>query len=309
MSATDLAKYGMRAELPQVFDHQVTGTFQECERMAYYRHILGRQTKGDNFTLRWGSVFHSATEIWHETKSPEAVVQVIDSGIPDVVEDRYGRDRGRMNMLFAEWVKYNMQNPLKFLRTEQMVQVACYDGEGCPYYTNGCGLTYGGRMDRIVEWNGIVGPLDYKTTVMDESDPVGAYRPNHQMEGYVWAASHLMGKHCWGIIVEQVICNKSKIKIHRFPVSFARDAIREWVDNEKVLQSRIRHLYETSANDETNWRQNHGRCWKPYRCHFRDVCLSSREGGLRYRWMRDNTTEQRWDFNNIPPITADESEG
>lgn len=301
----DLAKYGMRAELPVIMDHQVTGTFAECERMAYYRHILGRTMRGASHALQWGSTFHAASEIWQETHAPEAVVEVINAGLPEVVEDRYGRDRGRMNMLFSEWVSYNIANPLKFLRTEQFVQVACFDGDGCPYYTNGCGLAYGGRMDRIVEWNGITGPLDYKTTVMDESDPVLSYRPNHQMQGYVWAASHLMGDHCWGIIVEQLICNKSKIKIHRFPISFSRDLIREWAENEKVLQARIKYLYENHPDDETQWRQNAFRCSKPYMCAYRDVCLTSTQGGMRYRWLRDNTVEQRWDPNNIPPITTD----
>jgi hypothetical protein len=293
----DIRKYGLEPRLPPVFDHQVTGTYGECERMAYYQHILGRRPQGESYTLLGGTTFHAASEEWHRSGDIEAVMAVIDSMIPDMVEDKYGRDRGRMYQLFLEWMKFQQLNPLKVLRTEQAVQVSC-DGSGnCPYHPEGCGLIYGGRMDRVVEWQGMIGPLDYKTTVMDEQDPVSEYRPNHQMAGYVWAASHLMGDHCWGIIVERVICNKSKIKIARYPVAFTRDLIREWIQNEKQLQARLVYQYTDHAFDETRWAQNYARCMKPYPCAFRDVCLSPRDGGFRYKWLRDNTEERRWDFH------------
>jgi hypothetical protein len=296
-----LANYGLRPQLPEAFDHQVTGTFQECHRYGYYKHILSRYvTKQDRTALNWGSAFHGATEVWDTTgQDPQAVQDYIETHLDENIEDRYGRTRGRMFTAFLEWAKWAQMNPLKILKTEQPVLVECLDGDSCPYFPEtGCGLRYGGRIDRIVEWQGMIGPLDKKTTVMDETDPISEYRPNHQFMGYVWAVSHLMNLHSWGIIVERMVTNKSKIKFDRFPVSFTRDQIREWVETEKLVQQEIHDLYEKHPDDELFWTQNYFRCFKPWPCEFRDACLSPRDAGFRYRWLRDNTVEKRWDFRN-----------
>lgn len=295
-----LENYGLVPQMPLAIDHQVSGTFGECRRMAYYRHILGRERIGEDRTaLDWGSAMHSASEVYDVTHNLEAVFATIEEKLAENIEDRYGRTRGRMFEAFGEWLKFKEMNPMKIIRTEQPVLVRCVSGVSCPYYPDseeGCGLEYGGRIDRIVEWQGMVGPFDLKTTVMDEQDPIVEYRPSHQFMGYVWAVSHLMNNHSWGIIVERIVTNKSKIKIGRFPVSFTRDNIREWVENEKYVQAELRNLYDNHAGNEAAWTQNYFRCAKPWPCSYRDACLSPRDAGFRYRWLRDNTQERRWDF-------------
>lgn len=298
MNEKILRQHGLLPILPPHFDHQVTGTYGECERMAYYAHILGREPAyQEKFNLHWGTVFHHSSEIWDETHNINAVEAYIIDNLEVEIDDRYGRNRGRMFQLFVAWLEHSKNRPLKVLRTEQPVLIECRD-RACPYSSGGCDLVYGGRMDRIIEWDGLVGPLDYKTTVMNESDPISEYRPNHQTMGYVWQASHLLGKHNWGIIVERLICNKSAIKVDRFPVPFSADNIQQWVINERELQADLRERFERHKWDENKWKQNYGRCYKPYPCHFRDVCLAPVEGNFRYRWLRDNTKEKRWDFNN-----------
>ena len=300
LPTTAIERYGLRAQLPLAMDHQVTGTFQECNRRAFYQHILGRvPNRQDKTALSWGSVFHKVTEMWDISQDLETIHEYISTHLQENELDRYGRTQGRMFEAFQEWVKFRQINPLEVMRTEQPVLVSCKDGDSCPYFPKtGCGLVYGGRMDNIVRWDGLVGPLDKKTTVMDETDPISEYRPNHQFMGYVWVAGHLIGEHCWGIIVERIVTNKSKIKLGRFPVSFTKDNIREWVETERRVQARIHSLYEESPSDELAWTQNYFACFKPWPCAYRDACLSPRDAGFRYRWLRDNTTEKRWDFRN-----------
>lgn len=320
-----LSQFGLvpRFSEEMVFDHQITGTFGECERWAFYQHVLGRTGKGSSFALDWGKAFHAATEMWDygqselqagrelrmetspgtfvQTTIQDMVIGAITANLPENNDDRYGRSRGRMFEAFVQWLEYCKMNPLKILRTEQSVTVRCESGDHCPYFPDspdGCGLTYGGRMDRIVEHQGIAGPKDLKTTVMDESDPLIVYRPSHQFQGYVWLASHLMHRHCWGIIVERIVTNKSKIKIDRFPVSFTKDNCREWVFNELEMQRRFRHQVANHINDESKWTQNYARCGTPWPCPYRDVCLSPTTGGFRYKLLRDNFVEKRWDFHN-----------
>lgn len=295
-----LVKYGLRPALPQFHDHQLSGQFGECERMAYYAHILGRRFIGrSTAALDWGSAFHRVVELWTKTRSTEAVHEFIMESLEENHDDRYGRTRERMFEVFLKWAKYNEDHPMTVLRTEQPTVIRC--DKPCMYYPDnerGCDLQYGGIQDAIVEWQGMVGPKDYKTTVMTESDPASQYRLSHQMRGYTWIASHLIGDHCWGAIIERLITNKSKIDIGRFPVSFSRDLIREFVENERRLQQRIKHLYEHHAYDEDAWVQNFARCWEPYACAWRDVCLSPKQFDFRLKYLRDNTQEQRWDFMN-----------
>lgn len=297
---TDLQKYGLVPQLPDQFDHQVTGMFGECERMAYYIHILGRQRNSqDRTALNWGKTMHSLAEDWSVHNDPARIQTLIETSLDANEEDRYGRTRGRMFEAFLKYAQFQSLNPLEILRTEQPTAITCDSGSSCPYYPEtGCGLSYGGRIDKIVRWQGMVGPLDIKTTIMDDQDPIAEYRPSHQFEGYVWVVSHLMGEHAWGLIVDRIVTNKSKIDIKRFPVSFNRDNIRDWVQNERRTQARINYLYENHAQDEAAWIQNYFRCSKPYPCPMRDACLSPVDMGFRYKWLAQNTTEKRWDFRN-----------
>lgn len=297
--------YGINAELQEVFDHSFTGTYLACERMALYQNIWGRRGKEENFTLHWGKVFHKIAEQWQKNGNLNEILELIDLNIPEETDDRYGRNKLRMQEAFMEWAKFRRSDPLEILRTEQPATVACLDGP-CPYSDRGCNLVYGGKLDEIVRWNAMVGPLDFKTTVMNSTDPVQEYKPNHQMEGYVWMSTHLTGTHCWGAIVERIVCNKSKLMVNRFPVPYARDTILEWVENEREVHAEIQAKFRDHPYDEVKWKQNQTRCFLPYACRFRDVCLSPREGGFRLRWLRDNTDENRFDFRKedtvAPPM-------
>lgn len=295
-ATVDPREFDILADPPESFDHQVSGTYEECQRMALYRFVWGRIPKGEGFALLWGRTFHKVVEVWLETGDLTQVMAVIETNIPEDTDDRYGRNQRKMQDAFVEWVKFNQVNPLEVVSTEQVVTILC--DSTCPYSESGCGLAYGGRMDRIVNWNSLVGPLDIKTTVMQASDPIAEFRPDHQIGGYVWLASHILGKHCWGAIIEQVIANKSNLRVRRFPIPFAEDHIREWMETEKLRQAEFRAKVLQHPYDEIQWRQNFGRCWKPYPCHYRDVCLSPRNYGFRLRWLRDNTDESRWDYNN-----------
>lgn len=289
--------YGINAKLPEVFDHSFSGPYLECERMALYQGIWGRRGEILDFTLAWGALFHKLTELWTLHHDLDEIIQTIDMNLPDDIEDKYGRDKRRMQEAFVEWVKFRNADPIEILRTEQPAVVFC--NEPCMYNPDsptGCGLLYGGKIDQIARWNAMIGPLDFKTTVMDTTDPISEYKPNHQMEGYVWMASHLTGKHCWGAIVERIIINKSKIKIHRFPVPFNKDEIIEWAQTEVLLHEEIKAKFGRHPYEEIFWKQNKSRCALPYRCRFRDVCTSPREAGFRLRWLRDNTVEKRFDF-------------
>lgn len=295
-----MLKYGLRPALPIYHDHQASGQFGECERMAYFSHVLGRRFVGrSTYALSWGQAFHRVTEIWETTQNIDEVHKYILGSLEENAEDKYGRTQDRMFEAFLTWAKYTADHPMKTLRTEQPTVIRC--DKPCVYYPDdphGCNLQYGGIMDRIVEWQGMVGPKDYKTTVMTDKDPVSEFRLSHQMRGYVWIASHLMGDHCWGAIIERIITNKSKIDISRFPVSYSRDLIREFVKNERRLQERFKRRFAEHAYDMDEWVQNFARCWEPYPCAWRDVCLASDSFDFRLKYLRDNTEEKRWDFMN-----------
>ncbi len=299
-----LEKYGLEPRLPDHFDHTFTGTHGECERLAYYQFVLGRiPSYFDTIALTWGKTFHAIAEVWQkEPHTPETVVMidsVIDTNLPEESDDRYGRVAGRMRQLFHDWVIYRKGDTIDIIRPEQSAVILC--NSPCPYndIEGGCQLEYGGRLDDIVRWQGQIGPLDLKTTVMNYTDPVTQFRPSHQMEGYVWITSHLIGEHCWGSIVEQLVCNKSTIKIGRYTMPYAKDLIREWAIQERIRQGRIHEQFQNHAWDEQHWLQNFGRCWSPYPCTYRDTCLSSRDMDFRYKRLRDHTYERRWDFQKI----------
>jgi hypothetical protein len=291
-------RYGLHIREPELWDNTISSAFGECNRLGWYQHALGLVPKTENYSFTWGKVYHKITEIWNVTRSPDAITQVIMDFIPEHVEDRYKRTRSRMMELFVAWAEFCEKNPLKILHNEQSTVVACLD-DPCPYSDHGCGLVYGGRLDVIADWNGIVGPLDRKTSVSDDADPIAEYKPSQQMEGYTWISSHLIGRHCWGVILEKAVCNSSKLIIKRHPISYSKDMIREWVGNEIRRQRRIRdRLRSPDAYRMEEWEQNYFRCYKPFQCAYRDLCTSPIEGDFRFKMMRDQYVEARWDFKN-----------
>ena len=296
-------QFGFTAQLPEEFDHQITGTYGECQRMLYYTHVLGRRrTIDQSYALLWGTVFHKIAELWKRNHNLDEVIAVIETNIPETIQDKYGRDQRRMQEVFLEWVKYNKFNPLETLTiggeaaVEAAVCVSCCDP--CPLSEHGCGITYAGRIDEPVRWNRLIGPLDYKTTVMNEQDPTGEYKLSHQMTGYVWLISHLIGGRSWGAIIERILCNKSALEVHRYPVPMQADQLREFAQTEKLDQAEIRQKLADHPFDEIHWRQNRGRCYKPYLCLWREVCMSPRDMNFRYNWLKAHTKEKRWDYRD-----------
>ena len=296
-------KFGFTTELPEEFDHQITGTYGDCQRMLFYTHVLGRRrTTDQSYALLWGTVFHRIAESWKRDNDLDNVFAIIENNIPETVEDRYGRDQRRMQEVFLEWVKFNRFNPLETLKiggeaaVEAAVCVGCYDA--CPLSEHGCGITYAGRIDEPVRWNRLIGPLDYKTTVMNEKDPIGEYKLSHQITGYVWQISHLVGERSWGGIIERILCNKSNLDVHRYPIPMQTDQLREWAQTEKIVQAEIRQKLRDHPFDEVHWQQNRARCWDPWPCPWRDVCMSPRDQNFRYNWMKTHTKERRWDYRN-----------
>lgn len=300
-----LSDFNLTVALPEHTDNQVTGNYSQCKRRTYYGTVLGRRRIGmDEIALRWGTVFHKGTEILTTTQDMDHLQWFIDRHLDENHDDRYGRTRGRMFEALITWVNWRKTNPIKVLRTEQPTVIRCESA--CPYFEDGCHLEYGGLMDEIVDWQGYVGPLDFKTTVMTDSDPVTNYRMDHQMMGYDWIASHLVGRHCWGAIVERIITNKSSIKIDRIPIPYSKDQIREWVENERELQQDLVMRANLYPNDESKWEQNYMACNNPYKCTFFDVCLAPKSMNFRYKWLRDNTEEKRWNF--LERDAADEAD-
>lgn len=301
-----LEKYGLTPKLPAHIDHSFSGTYEACNRLAWYQYIIGRvPAYREQTALVWGATFHTLAEIWQTQDDKkvalEMVEHVITTNIEEENEDKYGRNAPRMRELFAEWVifRHETRDAMEIIRPEQAVVVICKDP--CMYNDGplGCDLEYGGRLDDIVKWQGQVGPLDLKTTVMKYNDPVTQYRPDHQMEGYVWCSSHLIGEHCWGAIIERLVCNKGNIDISRFPIPYARDLIREWAEGERLRQLEIREKFEKHGWDEAHWRQDFTHCWSPWPCQFRDFCLSPRDMDFRYKRLREHTREKRWDFQRM----------
>jgi hypothetical protein len=134
----DLQRFGLVPRLPGEFDHQVTGTMGECERMAYWQHILGRSpSHSDKTALNWGKTMHGCSDLWSTTADPAQVQAYIEASLDENAEDRYGRTKGRMFEAFLKYAQFQMMNPLEVLRNEQPTLITC-DGP-CPYFEQGVG--------------------------------------------------------------------------------------------------------------------------------------------------------------------------
>lgn len=289
--------------LPKVFDATMLSDFVNCPSLFYLRHVLGlrHRSKEEKNDLNWGKVWHRAQELYWGT-SPESVVEAFE-GWPVGLDfsDPKNRTLERMALCITEYFErfsYNLAKA-KHVRSEQYFEVHCPENNpDCRF--GGCGLSWCGRIDRMVERRGKLLVWDYKTTGRYVNDDFfESYKNSFQIPGYVWAANHITTETVNDAVLDVFRCIKTQHEFYQRTFSYTDERILEWLYNTKYWVAQVHSMYERWKNEPEKWPKNWAECTRYYRCAFAAVHFTPPTRDDRTRVLAADYEEHRWDPQHI----------
>lgn len=294
------------------YDSTSLGWLKECPRKYYYHMICGYQPHGEGVHLKFGIVYHEATETYdkciasgldHEASLREAIRYAL-------IHTTYRNEDG---IVASFWIGNETKNRETLIRTIVWYYSRWHDEltDGDPFQTvilangapavelsfkmeldliapNGSPYILAGHLDKIVTFIGSQFIADKKTTKYKlESYYFSQFSPDNQMSTYSLASKVVFNMPVKGVIVDaaQVLVGFNEYK--REVVSRTEEQLIEWV---KDTHHYIR-LAERYA-EENYWPQNDKACHNYSGCPFRGVC--SRAPGLRDRVLAADYTIREW---------------
>ncbi len=277
-------------------DNTRIGTYKDCPRRFFLRHVLHWRGQGTAVTLAFGQAWHAAQDIiWGYAKKvprndlPDlAMAQFYqtweEQGFsadldPDQTAALMPRIPGTAHEMLVGYVntRYNMLMDAELVQIEQPFAVPLPNR---PHHW------YVGRLDKVVRYNGMTIALEHKTTALYskasgfQSSYLEGWYSDSQVKGYLFGGS-LWYPDLRQVWVDAALVHKTVHDQFRFvPVSHQFDMIREWLSDTEEWVDRI-------YNDQEHWERlgrlgagafpkNENQCQGKYgNCAFLDICRTT----------------------------------
>ena len=269
------------------FDNTMMNTYCTCPRKYDFRHNRGLVSHRESNAPQFGKAIHSALDLLYKDWDADKAIEVFRAEYQEDPED------DKRTYAVGEWIlrnyaeKYKDQ-PWKILATKR----AC-----CIPLPNGNNFI--GRIDKIIDWNGVLWVVDHKTTSMLGPQYTKMAEPNAQFTGYTWAARQL-GYKVSGLILDAILVAKglleSKYRDKLTPLlrwdTYRTDSqIEEWANLANKTQKSIEMCEENKE-----WLpigQLTGACTYYGECSFRKLCVE--DADLRERLIKTEYRVDHWD--------------
>ena len=155
---------------------------------------------------------------------------------------------------------------------------------GYEYASTGEAITFVGRLDKMVKFNGQPYIKDRKTTKNELSQKYFAqFSPNGQVSQYTLAGQIAFGEDVKGLIIEGIQIGTTFARFRRAKIDRPKAVLDEWLhDTGHALR-----MIESSA-EAGYWPQNDAACALYGGCEFRAICAMDPRG--RETWLRKDWT-------------------
>lgn len=257
-----------------------------CQRKYYYRIHQGIVGRTEATAPLFGNAIHTALDSWYTDKDVVKAIEIFKSNYKEDLE----LDDKRTHKM-GEWILNNYHRtyenqPLKLIKTEQSFTLPLPNGNNLI-----------GRIDKIVEWDGMYWLMDHKTTSMLGSSYVKMAEPNLQFRGYTWAAKQL-GYPVVGVLLDAILVAKGLLDssarsrltpLLRHDIYHSKQHLDEWLD----IVTNVQHNIKLS--EETNqWTPNFDACTYYGECPYRRICIEEPA-------LRDKVISMEYKINNWDP--------
>lgn len=302
---------------PVVQDHTAMIAFKTCQRMYFYRFVLGFQSKETPQFFGFGSCYHKFREVldseWlklkpadHKTIGQEldwqltAFTKAMNAAVAywdkkkmrdPIVGDKFdfltkGRLLESCTVAFKAWQKEKQQGRVEILAVEQNFVIQLPGG-----------IKVGGKVDVFLRWNGKMWVRDYKTSSAEQDAYfIRTLDPNDQFMRYTWAGSELSGEQVNGVLVDVMYNAKGTKKtpkkgpeIHTHMSSRSSKQIEQWVKEQVHLNRQLEINRESDI-----WPMEEKSCRY---CPFHSVCSKASEFAQMAKLEAEFKVEP-WDCTN-----------
>lgn len=268
--------------LQTAWDSTTLGLLKTCPRKYQLNMILGYQEK-DRIHLDFGIAYHVGLEthaklIASGTEPELALRQSLVAAMKSAWDNGMARDNTYKNVAnLCRAIIGNIDtyasNPAvttHILRDGRAavelsfkINLDMYSPDGEPYIL--CG-----HLDRVVEFNGKLYVLDYKTSTYALSENYFAnYSPNNQMTLYNAAASAILDRPVSGFIVDAVQILVNGERYHREIITRPPECLEEWLSDLKIWIRQAELYAETGQ-----YPMNDTACSMYGGCEYRNVCAA-----------------------------------
>lgn len=138
-------------------------------------------------------------------------------------------------------------------------------------------ILWSGRMDAILEWDGMFWVMDHKTTSIAGPGFYNDFILSMQTVGYTWAASKITGHRVAGLVLNALVTRKptktgKAIEFERRRYPYSDDLLDEWEqDVMEIITQFFSRLQSGHFPKETAW------CEAKYgQCKYHEVCTLPR---------------------------------
>ena len=162
-------------------------------------------------------------------------------------------------------------------------------------------MSWGGKMDRLVRLHGRLWILDFKTSAYRDDYFGDKIALNHQLRGYAWLLSHLMGERVWGVMIDRAVINSSMIQFQRYPHAISDGHMMSFVRNQQCILDDAARKFRVGAYDLNAWQENPDECFNRGKCPYYGVCSTScwPDTEARLKVISNDYEEARHDFYNL----------
>jgi len=285
--------------------------FKTCPRKYYYSIVLGRQPTEESVHLTFGTLLHSAVELYHKIRftrdhtvghedALRGVVKWLMNATWDKAHNRPWTSNDKYKNRFTlvrtvVWYLDENQNDVlitALLKNGQpAVELPFSFRSGYIAFT-GEEFHICGKMDRIA----IYRPDQnyYVTDVKTTKSTIGDYyfnkfSPDNQVSTYSAAGSFVFGIPVGGLIIDACQIAIEFSRFRRGLIERSQAQLNEWQENLGFWLMGLNQCAETG-----NWPMNDSACDKYGGCPFRPVCAQANPAAAT-RVLEGSYRERTWD--------------
>lgn len=247
--------------------------------LKYKRRILeGRKSRDESGALGAGQAMHAGLADWYRTSllpsmSPAQRQELGLNGIRNAWPVKHPvddwRDLTKVSDVFRGYVKEYPTESFTVLGDANVPLVEIPFSIILPVTTDeGRKIVYGGIFDTLILWMGQVYILEHKTTSVFGSSYFNEFKPNNQVDGYVYAAQQLTGRPVAGALINAIAWYRvGKTKYERQVTTRTPADLEEWLRNMQASASEIEWHHK-----HNRWPMRKNSCVTKYGpCEFHHV--------------------------------------
>jgi hypothetical protein len=294
--------------LQLAWDSTSYGALDKCAR--YYQHSIvegrGFAYGTENPHLKWGLIFHSATELYDRERAlgkdhdaalvsamRHAIIETWDFALKRPwVSDEPTKTRNTLLRSIVWYCDKFQDDPLKTVILDNGKPAVELSFRFDPEIETGTGesILICGHIDRAVEFNSENAITDKKTTKAELNDNFfKQFNPDSQISIYSIAGIVVMGIEVNYFIIDGIQVQVNGTRFRRQIISISSDQLEEWLHDFKI---KIRQAEDYAR--ENYWPMNRKACgFGQNQCTFRPVCSS--DPSIRQTLLDAMFIRRTWD--------------